>query len=57
VPYDSAILFASQLRKKGVYVNFKTYEGAGHGFFNREPYFSQTVKELDAFLLNLGWLE
>ena len=57
VPYDSAILFASQLRKKGVYVDFKTYEGAGHGFFNREPYFSQTVKELDAFLLNLGWLE
>tara|TARA_Y100000385_G_scaffold20755_1_gene20461 strand:- start:236 stop:1123 length:888 start_codon:yes stop_codon:yes gene_type:complete len=57
VPYDSAILFASHLRKKGVCVNFKTYEEAGHGFFNREPYFSQTVKELDAFLLNLGWLE
>jgi acetyl esterase/lipase len=57
VPYDSAILFASQLRKKGVSVDIKTYEGAGHGFFNREPYFSQTVKELDAFLLNLGWLE
>ena len=57
VPYDSAILFASHLRKKGVYVDFKTYEEAGHGFFNREPYFSQTAKELDAFLLNLGWLE
>jgi acetyl esterase/lipase len=57
VPYDSAILFASHLRKKGVSVDFKTYEEAGHGFFNREPYFSQTAKELDAFLLNLGWLE
>ena len=57
VPYDSAILFASHLRKKGVFVDFKTYEEAGHGFFNREPYFSQTAKELDAFLLNLGWLE
>ena len=57
VPYDSAILFASQLRKKGVYVDFKTYEGAGHGFFNREPYFSQTAEELEAFLINLGWLE
>jgi acetyl esterase/lipase len=57
VPYDSAILFASQLRKKGVFVDFKTYEGAGHGFFNQEPYFSQTAKELEAFLLNLGWLE
>jgi len=57
VPYDSAILFASHLRKKGVFVDFKTYEEAGHGFFNREPYFSQTAKELEAFLLNLGWLE
>ena len=57
VPYDSAILFASRLRKKGVFVDFKTYEGAEHGFFNREPYFSQTAKELEAFLLNLGWLE
>ena len=57
VPYDSAKLFASQLRKNGVFVDLMTYEGAGHGFFNREPYFSQTAEELEAFLLNLGWLE
>ena len=57
VPYESAKLFASQLRKNGVFVDLKTYEGAGHGFFNREPYFSQTAEELEAFLLSLGWLE
>ena len=57
VPYESAKLFASQLRKNGVFVDLKTYEGAGHGFFNREPYFSQTAEELEAFLLGLGWLE
>ena len=57
VPYESAKLFASHLRKNGVFVDLKTYEGAGHGFFNREPYFSQTAKELEAFLLGLGWLE
>ena len=57
VPYDSAKLFASQLRKNGVFVDLVTYEGAHHGFFNREPYFSQTAEELEAFLLNLGWLE
>ncbi len=57
VPYDSAKLFASQLRKNSVFVNLVTYDGAGHGFFNREPYFSQTAEELEAFLLNLGWLE
>ena len=57
VPYESAKLFASQLRKNGVFVDLKTYEGADHGFFNREPYFSQTAKELEAFLQGLGWLE
>lgn len=57
VPYESAKIFASQLRKNGVFVALKTYEGAGHGLFNREPYFSQTAKELEAFLLGLGWLE
>ena len=57
VPYESAKLFASNLRKNGVFVDLKTYKGAGHGFFNREPYFSQTAEELEAFLINLGWLE
>ena len=57
VPYESAKLFASQFKKNGVFVDLKTYEGAGHRFFNREPYFSQTAGELEAFLLGLGWLE
>ena len=57
VSYKSAVLFARQLRKQGVFVDLETYEGAGHGFFNREPYFSQTAEELEAFLLSLGWLE
>ena len=57
VPYESAMLFAWHLRKKGVFVDLKTYEGAGHTFFNREPYFSQTAEELEAFLLSLGWID
>ena len=57
VPYKSAMLFAWHLREKGVFVDLKTYKGAGHGFFNREPYFSQTAEELEAFLLSLDWLE
>ena len=57
VPYESAKLFASQLRKNGVFVDLMTYDGVGHGFFNREPYFSQTAEELEAFLLGLGWLK
>ena len=57
VPFDTAKLFASQLRKNGVFVDLMTYEGAGHGFFNREPYFSQTAEELEAFFRGVGWLE
>ena len=26
------------MKKNGVIVELKTYKGAGHGFFNREPY-------------------
>ena len=57
VPYESALIFSQQLKENGVSVDLKTYQGAGHGFFNREPYFSQTIKELDQFLVSLGWLK
>ncbi|CAI8325410.1 MAG: Carboxylesterase NlhH [Opitutia bacterium UBA7350] len=57
VPYGTALLFAIQLKANNVPVDLKTYQGAGHGFFNREPYFSQTIEQLDAFLLALGWLQ
>jgi acetyl esterase/lipase len=57
VPYGTAVLFEMHLKAKGVPVDLKTYEGAGHGFFNREPYFSQSTGQLDAFLVDLGWLQ
>ncbi|MEM9365274.1 MAG: alpha/beta hydrolase fold domain-containing protein [Planctomycetota bacterium] len=33
-----------------------TYEGQAHGFFNQEPYRGLTMKEMDDFLVDLGWL-
>lgn len=30
---------------------------AGHGFFNCDPYFTQTLMETDKFLNSLGWLQ
>lgn len=57
VPYESALLFSIQLKANGVSQYLKTYPGAGQGFFNREPYFSQTTEELDRFLVSLGWLK
>ncbi|NCG09149.1 MAG: alpha/beta hydrolase fold domain-containing protein [Verrucomicrobia bacterium] len=57
VPYATALLFATQLKANNVPVDLKTYKGAGHGFFNREPYLSQTMEQLDAFFVSLGWLQ
>lgn len=56
VSYESALLFEMHLKQIGVPVELRTYVGVGHGFFNREPYFSQTAQELGSFLQNLGWL-
>jgi len=33
------------------------YPNAGHGFFNRDPYFTQTLTETDGFFASLGWLQ
>lgn len=33
------------------------YEGQGHSFFNRQPYQSRTLAEVDQFLVGLGWLD
>jgi acetyl esterase/lipase len=33
-----------------------TYEGQGHGFFNRGKYYDLTLTEMDAFLVDLGWI-
>ncbi|MGC6455070.1 MAG: alpha/beta hydrolase [Coraliomargaritaceae bacterium] len=57
VPYESTLLFSWQLKANGVSHTLKTYENAGHGFFNREPYYSQTTEQLDQFLVSLGWLQ
>ncbi|QTN33863.1 alpha/beta hydrolase [Akkermansiaceae bacterium] len=34
-----------------------TYKDQGHSFFNREPYTSKTLAEVDKFLTDLGWLK
>jgi acetyl esterase/lipase len=57
VPYITAELFSKKLAMEGVRVELKNFKDAGHGFFNREPYRSQTNAELGSFLTSLGWLQ
>jgi acetyl esterase len=33
------------------------YDKQSHGFFNHEPFKTQTVMEADKFLTSLGWLQ
>ena len=64
VPYATAAVFAERMKAAGVQCVLHGYEGEGHGFFNagrkpqagKSPAFAQTMDQLDAFLVGLGWL-
>jgi hypothetical protein len=51
--YRSLPLAASQ----GVLLELWTAEGAGHGFFNKAPWFEWTLYLTDQFLQKNGYLE
>ena len=48
--------FQEAMQKAGVRSELKLYEGQPHGFFNKEPYKSQTIGAAMEFLESLGWL-
>jgi acetyl esterase/lipase len=50
VPIRQSRLMAQALREAGVPAEVAEYEEAGHGFFNRPPFFEPTLKRLEAFL-------
>jgi acetyl esterase/lipase len=49
--------FQAEMKKAGVRCDAHIYPGVGHGFFNHEPHFSQTLIETDKFLASLGWIK
>ncbi len=49
--------FQSDMQAVGVRCDAHVYPGAVHGFFNHEPYFSETLIQTDRFLTSLGWLQ
>ncbi|MCA9034124.1 MAG: alpha/beta hydrolase [Planctomycetaceae bacterium] len=48
--------FRDDMKAAGVRCDTRVYEGAGHGFFNNDPYFTETLIETDKFLNSLGWI-
>lgn len=49
--------FKAGMTKAGVRCETHLYEGQVHGFFNRDPYKTATLIEVDKFLGSLGWLK
>ncbi len=50
VPYAQAEALVERLKEAGVEAELFTAEGAGHGFFNRPPWYEPTLRALEAFL-------
>lgn len=56
IPVSVAEDYKTAMEKVGSRCELYLYEGQEHGFFNRAPYFDQTVAKADAFLRSLGYL-
>ena len=54
---EGAEIYRKDSEKAGNACKIVTYEGQGHGFFNKGEYYNKTLAEADSFLVSLGWLE
>ncbi len=55
VPYVTAEVFSSEMKKAGNRCELIGYDGQPHGFFNKAKY-DETLAEADRFLTSLGYL-
>ena len=49
VPYQQSVEMRDKLKAAGVRAELFTAEGAGHGFFNRSPWFEPTLQRMEQF--------
>jgi len=54
VPYEQSVRFREAVEAVGGHAELFTAEGAGHGFFNRDPWFEPTLARMVEFFLR--WL-
>ena len=57
IPVSVVNDFETEMKKAGVRCDAHIYPKAGHGFFNKEPFFTPTMIEADKFLASLGWIK
>lgn len=51
VPYQQSVQMRDQLKAAGVTAELFTAEGAGHGFFNRDPWFQPALERMEQFFV------
>lgn len=51
VPYQQSVRMRDELKAAGVTAELFTAEGAGHGFFNRDPWFQPTLDRMEQFFV------
>lgn len=57
VPYENAQRFTDAMKKAGNTCTLFGYDGEDHGFYRKkEKYYTDTLSEVDKFLVSLGWL-
>lgn len=57
IPVSTAQRFKKAVEAVGGRCDLNLYQGAGHGFFNKEPDLEKTIDQAEAFLVSLGWLK
>ena len=57
VPFLTVEAFTAKMKAAGNRCELVGFDGQQHGFFNSEPFLSQTLKATDKFLASLGWLK
>ena len=50
VPYAQSVQMREALSKLGVVAELFSADGAGHGFFNRDPWFAPTLERMQTFM-------
>ena len=55
VPFFTVVTYCEHVTGMGGECEVVPYEGAGHGFFNRDPYYDLTLQQALRFLASIGW--
>jgi acetyl esterase len=57
IPVSVVTDFEAKMKQVGSRCEVHLYPDAGHGFFNKPNYYTQTMIEADKFLASLGWIK